>query len=79
MAGYEGTIGINLLILVGLIPLGILTAYFLLRMLNKLNGLKFTQDVLLQINTDPLACAVYYGIRFASVLAFVAYLCGRYV
>jgi len=69
----------NLLVLLGLIPVGVFSAWGVLRGIDKLNGVRFTKDVMPIITEDARATALYYGLRFASVCVFIAYLCGRFV
>lgn len=69
----------NLGVLLALIPLGVGLAWALLRGVDKLNGVSFGKDVMPVITQSPIATALYYGIRFASVLALVGVLVGRFV
>ena len=52
---------------------GALAAFGLLRALNWINGTKFTDHMQI-IDDTPLSLALYLGIRFFSVLLFVALL-----
>jgi len=69
----------GLAVLIGSIPLGVFSAWGILRGLDSLNGVRFTRDVMPVITRDPLATSVYYGLRFASVCLFIGVLCSRFV
>lgn len=68
----------NLGILVGLIPVGVLLGWGLLRGLDKLSGVRF-EDAFGRISEDPKALAVYYGARFIGVMYLTATLAGRFI
>lgn len=53
--------------------LGAIGAYLMLRVLDFLNGTKFSEHMAI-IDDTPLSLAIYRGIRFAAVLLFVALL-----
>lgn len=53
--------------------LGAIAAYLMLRVLDFLNGTKFSEHMQI-IDDTPLSLAIYRGIRFFSVLMFIAFL-----
>jgi hypothetical protein len=74
-----GTVSVNLSILLGLVPVGVFFAWFILRQIDKLNGVSFGKDIMPEIRTDAKALAFYYGVRFFAVLYFVSALLNRFV
>lgn len=69
---------VNLLILIGLIPVAIMLAWGILRGLDKLSGQSFRDEILPDIHgTDSLG--IYYGLRFFGVCYLVAQLATRFV
>lgn len=74
---YETTF-VNLLILLGMIPVGVLTAWGLLRGLDKLNGIEFGKDIEPAIRGSSTV-SVYYGLRFFGVCYLVGQLASRFV
>lgn len=68
----------NLALLLGLIPVGVLLAWGLLRGLDKLSGVRF-ELALKKIAEEPRALAMYYSARFLGVIYLVSVLAGRFV
>jgi hypothetical protein len=68
----------NLTILLGMIPVGILLGWGMLRGLDKMVGVKF-REALKHMSRDPKAVAIYYSTRFAAVMYLVAALTGRFI
>ena len=69
---------INLMILVGLIPVAVLLSWGLLRGLDHLGGINF-KGVISHLSTEPIALSIYFGARFVGVLWLVGTLCSRFV
>jgi len=69
----------NLAVLFLMIPVGLVVSFFILRGLDKLNDTSFKDEILPIMETNPLAVAIYYGIRFASVLYLIGVLCSRFI
>ena len=74
-----GPVELNLMILLGLIPVGVGLAWGLLRGLDKLGGFNFRDQVVPTITSDPLATSIYFSARFVGVLYLVGQLCTRFV
>lgn len=75
---YDSPMFLNMLVLLVMIPVGVLTAWGILRGLDKLSGVNFRKDV---ITTMPFSngLGVYYGLRFFGVCYLVAALASRFV
>ena len=73
------TILVNLGILLALLPVGIFVAWFILRRIDRLNGVSFGKDIQPRILDSSKATAIYFGIRFFAVLYFVSALVSRFV
>jgi hypothetical protein len=74
---YQTTF-VNLLILIGLIPVGIFLAWGILRGLDKLSGQSFKRTILPEISSSP-TIGIYYGLRFFGVCYLVGQLASRFV
>lgn len=69
---------VNLLILLGLIPVGALATWLCLRGLDKLNGIDFGKDIEPAIRGSNTV-GVYYGLRFLGVCYLIGQLASRFV
>jgi hypothetical protein len=54
-------------------------AFVCLRLLDRLSGIHFRQDVFDTIKISPMALSLYVTGRFIGVLGFMAYQFGRFI
>lgn len=74
---YEVTF-VNLLILIGMIPIGVFAAWAVLRWLDHLGGISFKADIVPALFATN-GVGVYYGLRFVGVCYLIGQLASRFV
>lgn len=72
------SIGIGVAVLLILVPVGVATWWGLLRLMDKAGRINFIQTAD-KIESDPLAAAVYFGLRAVAAASLVGALFSRFV
>lgn len=72
------SIGIGVLVLLVLVPLGVATWWGLLRLMDKAARIEFRNSIDF-IEANPLAAAVYFGLRAIATAYLVGTLFSRFV
>ena len=69
---------LGLTVLLILVPLALACLWLFMTLINRQQGLNF-HYAFGKIQTNPLACAVYFGLRFFAVAWLIGTLFSRYV
>lgn len=79
---YVMTVGLIALVVIGV--LGVAVAWLVARLLDRANGHALVVksrwgEVLSQIESDPMSCAIYYGSRWIGICLLIGWLFSRAV